>query len=190
MITYHIDKSVTKSNTGTFSHLVLSDIEHVEGYKLGIDSWADTCCVGKHAFVEEFIENKTVTAAVFTPSLGLVSNISIENVVYTYDAPDRTVLLLECNNSIYIGQKISDSLLNPIQAEEVGIYVDTWPRRYYPNDVECQSLHLPNVTIINVLYEGVLPYIPICPPTKEEFHHCWQFEMNSWIPWDPFLLNG
>ena len=52
---------------------------------------------------------------------------------------------------------MSNSLLNPIQAEEVGVRVDTRQKRYYPNEVRCQSLHFPDGTIIPVLYEGVLP---------------------------------
>ena len=68
-ITSNISKAVTNSNAGTFFHPVLSDTEHVEGYKFDTDSWADTCCAGKHAFVEEFIEGKTVTATGFTSSL-------------------------------------------------------------------------------------------------------------------------
>ena len=120
MIKYRIYKAVTHSNVGTFIHPVLSYTEHVEGCKLGIDSWSDTCCAGKHEFVEEFIEGKTVTASVFISSLGSISNIPIANIVNTYDAPDGTVLLLQCNNLIYLGQKMSSSLLNLIQAEEVG----------------------------------------------------------------------
>ena len=47
---------------------------------------------------------------------------------------------------------MSDSLLNPIQAEEVGAHVDTQPRRYYPADVGCKSLHFHDGIIIPVLY--------------------------------------
>ena len=79
---------------------------------------------------------------------------------------------MECYNSIYTGKKISDSISNPIQAEEVGVCVDTQPKLHYPNDVGCQSLHFPDGALIPVLYEGVLTYIPIRPPTKEEVHHC------------------
>ena len=42
MITSRIAKVVASSNAGTFFHPVLSDTKHVEGCKLGIDSWADT----------------------------------------------------------------------------------------------------------------------------------------------------
>ena len=71
-----------------------------------------------------------MTATGFTSYLGPVSNHPIGNVIYENDAPDGTVLLLECNNSIYLGQKMSDSLLKSIQAEEVGAHVDTQPKQY------------------------------------------------------------
>ena len=85
---------------------------------------------------------------------------------------------------------MSDSLLNPIQAEEVVICVDTLPKQYFPNNIVCQSLHFSSGTIIPVLYEGVLPYIPIRRPTKEEAHHCQRLEMSSRIPCYLFLING
>ena len=101
----------------TFKAVTNSNAEHVEGWKLGTDSWADICCASKNAVVEEFVEGQTVTATGFTSYLGSVSNISIANFVYAYDSPDGTVLLLEFNYLIYLGQKMSDSLLNPIQEE-------------------------------------------------------------------------
>ena len=189
-ITSCIAKTITNTNASTFRHPKLSDLEHNNGCRLGIDTWADTSCAGKHAFVEEFIEGKTVTATGFTSSLGSMANLPIANVVYAYDALDGTVILLECNNSIYLGDSMTDSLMNPIQAEEVEVRVDTRPKRYYPNDIGCQSLTFPDGTIIPVLYDGVLPYIPIRRPTKEEVHHCRRLEMSSRYPWDPFLLNG
>ena len=124
IITSSIDKSVTDSDAGTFCHPVLLDTEHVEGFKLGIDSWADTLCAGKHEFVEEFIESKYATATKFTSSLGSVSIFPLQ-IFLTYDAIDVTFLLLKCNNSIYLGQKMFDSLLNPIQEEELRIRVYT-----------------------------------------------------------------
>ena len=166
IITSCIDKAVTNSNEGTFFHPVLSDTEHVEGFKLGIDFWACTLCAGKHAFIEEFNEGKTVTGTGFTSSIGSLSNLLIVNFICAYDAPDETVLLLECNNLIYLDQKMSDSLLNPIQAEKVSVRVGTQTKWYYHNDVRCQSLHFPDGTIITGLYEGVIPYISIFRPTK------------------------
>ena len=73
---------------------------------------------------------------------------------------------MEFINSIYLGHKISGSLLNTIQAEELGFRVDTRPKTYYPNDVECQSLHFTDIKSIPVLHEGVLSYIPIIRPKQ------------------------
>ena len=42
MITYIIAKAVTNSNLFIFRYPVLSDTKHVEVFKLGFDSWADT----------------------------------------------------------------------------------------------------------------------------------------------------
>ena len=73
------------------------------------------------------MEGKTVTATGFTASLGSVSNLPITNMVYAYDSTEGEVLLLECNNSIYLGNKMDDSLINPVQAEEAGIHIDLRP---------------------------------------------------------------
>jgi hypothetical protein len=57
-------------NSDKFRHPTLSEKEHNDGARLGIDSWADTACAGKHAYVEEFIIGKYVNASGFTSSLG------------------------------------------------------------------------------------------------------------------------
>ena len=61
----------------------------------------------------------------YTLSLISVSNIPIATDFYAYDDLGGTVLLLECINSIYLGQKMSKSLLDPVQVEEVDVHVDT-----------------------------------------------------------------
>ena len=173
-----------------FRHPLLSNEEHTNGIRLGIDSWADTCCAGRHAYVEEFVMGKTVTATGFTPSLGSVPSLPIAHVLYAYDALDGTVIILEANNSIYLGEKMEDSLMNPIQAEEAGIRVDVRPKKYYPEDIGCQSLNFPDGTLIPILYDGVLPYVPIRRPTKEEIHSCRRLPLSERYPWDPFTLSG
>ena len=185
-----IGKMSTMSFIDSFRHPVLTSIEHFEGCRLGLDSWVDTCCAGKHAFVEEFIQGKTVTATGFTSALGTMSNLPIANVVYAFDAPDSTVILLECNNSIYLGDKMDDSLVNPIQAEEAGVHIDLRPCRYYPPDIGCQQITFPDGTILPILFDGVLPYITVRRPTKDEVQNCRRLAMTDREPWDPFILDG
>ena len=172
-----------------FRHPTLSEKEHNEGARLGIDSWADTACAGKHAFVEEFIIGKYVNASGFSSSLGSLKRLPVANVLYAYDAIDGTVLVLESNNSIYMGDKMNDSLLNPIQAEEVDVRIDIRPKRYY-SDPHAQTISFSDGTTLPVLYHGVLPYIPIRRPTQEEIHSCRRLSLSSKDAWDPFLLDG
>ena len=99
-------------------------------------------------------------------------------------------MILESNNLIYLGDKMEDSLLNPIQAEEVGVQIDTRPQRYYPDVWSAQSLSFPDGTVIKLKHDGVLPFIPIRRPTQEEMHNCQRFSLNSRDQWDPFHFNG
>jgi hypothetical protein len=180
----------TSSRNEIFRHPALTAEEHANGSRLGIDSWADTCCAGKHCYVQEFVEGKTVTASGFTSTLGALTNLPIANVVYAYDDPGGYVLLLECNNSIYLGDKMDDSLLNPIQNEENGVRIDTRPRLYYPESSTAQTMTFPDGTHLQILYDGVLPYLPVRRPTKEELHTCKRLELTSRDSWDPFLMHG
>ena len=96
-----------------------------------IDTYADTACAGKYAFVEEFVMGKFITAKGFTTYLGSIDNITISNILYTYDATNGETIILEEKNSIYLCDKMYDLLLNTIQAEEIGVRVDTNPKSYY-----------------------------------------------------------
>ena len=103
---------------------------------------------------------------------GSIKNLPIANVLYAYDNPRGFVILLECNNAIYLGDKMNDSLLNPIQSEENGVKIDIRPRLYYPDTTSAQSMVFPDGTRLNIVYDGVLPYLPVRRPTKEEVHSC------------------
>ena len=118
-----------------FKHPRLSQEELDQGGRLGIDSWADTGCSGKHAYVEEFVIGRTVTATGFSPSLGKLDNLSYAHVLYAYDHHDGTTSIIEHNNTIYLGEQMEDSLCNPIQSEEAGVNVDIRPSQYYESKV-------------------------------------------------------
>ena len=98
----------SKFNVDTFRHPKLSETELLKGGHLGLDSWADTGCAGRHAYVDEFIIGSTVTAAGFADSLGKLSDLPLANVLYAYDRPDDSTILLEHNNVIYLGDDMED----------------------------------------------------------------------------------
>ena len=93
----------------------------------------------------------------FSSSLGKLYNLAYAHVLYAYDHEDESVLLLEHNNTIYLGDAIQDNLSNPIQSEEIGVRIDLRPKYYHNKDGQAQSITFPNGTILPILYEGVLP---------------------------------
>ena len=78
------------ASTSNFRHPILTDEEAHLGCRLGIDSWADTSCAGRHAHVLEFVEGRTVTAHGFASSLTPIANLSIANVAYAYDSAEAS----------------------------------------------------------------------------------------------------
>ena len=92
-VTAIIGKSTSQYNIDSFVHPKLSQHERQFGTRLGFDTWADTSCADKHAYVESFIDGKTVTAGGFTPSLGKISGLPIANVLYAHDTQDGTVII-------------------------------------------------------------------------------------------------
>jgi hypothetical protein len=183
-------KTSTSNNIINFWHPILTPEELFNGTRLGIDSWADTSCAGKHAYVESFVEGKTVNATGFSSALGSMKNLPIVNVVYAYDKPNGETILLENYNAIYLGTNMNDSLLNPIQAEENEVHIDIRPTRYYPSEKShCQSIHFPDGTSLPLEYEGVLPYLPIRRPTPDELDTCTRLSItpeHGWNPYDPY----
>ena len=54
-------KTSTSFHVDKFRRPTLMDPEQKTGCRPGLDTWADISCSGKHAFVEEFMEDKIVT---------------------------------------------------------------------------------------------------------------------------------
>ena len=98
-----------------FRHPTLTYPELKIGCKLGLDTWSDTSSYGKHAFVEELMEGKTVTETGFTEHSGALKYLPIDNVYYAYDNTYVKTIQLEHKNKIYLGDQMSYSLGNPIK---------------------------------------------------------------------------
>ena len=173
MSTLQSSISSTRTHYGdSFRHPQLNGNELAEGCKLGIDLYADTSCSGKYAYVEEFIEGKQITATSFSSSLGTMKGLPMANVTFAYDMNDGSTILLEHNNTIYLGNKMEDCLANPIQCEENGVKIDIRPKSYYPNETTAQTLHLADGIVLPLQYNGVLPFLPVRRPTNDELEDC------------------
>ena len=70
------------------------------GYIVGLDSQADTGCSVEHAYVNEFVDGKSVNVNGFTSNLGSIDNLTIAHVQYEFYKEDGTEVLREHNNTI------------------------------------------------------------------------------------------
>ena len=147
------------THSAHFKHPTLTEYELQNGCCLGIDSWADTSCAGKHAHVLEFLDGRTVTAKGFAASLPSIENLNIANVAYAYDSPSGKTFVLEVNNSIYLGLLMDDSLLNPIQCMLNGIKIDIRPHVFAPDCDTAQSLTIPSLDVYSQLNTTVLSLV-------------------------------
>ena len=55
----------------------------------------------------------------------------LQTFLYEYDTPEGETHILESNNAIYLGSKMTDLLVNPIQSEENDVKIDVRPQQYY-----------------------------------------------------------
>jgi hypothetical protein len=181
-----IERLISKANTSrtaTFQHPSLTQKELEAGCKLGIDTYADTSCAGKHAHVIEFVEGKEIVACSWNNSK--TANLRIANVAYAYDSSNGQVLILIVNQCIYGGAFMTDSLLQPIQCLQHGIQIDTRPKHFFPDSKTAQTIVLNNIAE-PLHFNGPLPYLNVRRPTQDEFNHCLHIEITSHDDWDPY----
>ena len=154
---------------------------------LGLDTWADTCCMGKHAHVREIIEGKTVSASGFAATLPTVNDIPIANCSLAYDALNGTTYILEVNNALYLGDTMDHCLLCPNQCEDNGIRMDLRPAYYYPNDRNASTLYSKEANLnIPIQHKGPLPFFNVRRPTQNELASCDVVQLTSIHEWDPY----
>ena len=98
----------TDYSNDKFTHpKLLKEQELRPGCKLGLDSWVDTGCAGRHAHVEKFVLCKMVTATGFSSSLGRLDNLPFAHVLYAYDHAEVSFIFIEHNNTIYMGDNLN-----------------------------------------------------------------------------------
>ena len=72
--------------------------------------------------------------------MGSIYNLYIDRVFYGFDKEDRTVVLLEHNNTIYLGDNMINTLTNPIICDDDNVRFDLLPKLYYPNNNNAHSI--------------------------------------------------
>ena len=175
-----LTKSTKKTGTPK-----LTNEEWRNGCCLGFDSYADTSCAGRHAWIESYVEGKTVTANGFATEMGTLENLPIVNVLYAYISPDGEVFILRVNNSTYLSNSMEDSLLCPNQCRLNGIEINTRPKMYCDNDETTESIYYPEIQkCFLIRHHGPLPFLPVRRPTMEETLTCTYIDLTPNTDWD------
>ena len=120
--------------TKTIMHKITT-IEESNSCDLLMDTGADTCCAGKHAYVLATIEGVSVSCRGFSDNLSVEANLPVVNVIYAYDCKKRgEVILPQLNHCIYLGDKKNDAIACPNQLRLFGIHVDERPAVLFLNE--------------------------------------------------------
>jgi len=174
-----------------FKHPSLSRKEHEQGAHLGIDSYADTSCAGRHTHVIKFLEDLTVsTATGFMQGDMKIEDLAVANVAYAFDTLEGDVIILIVNNTIYLGDLMDRSLPKHIQCMEKGIHIDIRPKPYCPGEETTQTFHIPSLDRIFPLeYHGVLPFLHVHRPTIQDYEQCKKVEITRRETWDPYAFH-
>ncbi len=178
---------INSTNSESFKQARLNQNDMYNGCRMAFDSGADTCCAGRHAYVEEFVEGKTVTAHGFSSSLKTLPNLPIANVCYAYDAPTGETFMLEVNNAIYLGSEMEDSLLCPNQCRVNGVEIDTRPPEFVPGSNTAGKMRAPTLDYdFSIDHHGPIPYIRVRRPRPDELLSCERVQLTPHDEWDPY----
>ena len=79
-----IYSTIQHSKSTYFLHPYLSEEEIKSGFRLSLDSWADTGCSVKHDYVDYFFKGKGVNVTGFVSNLGSIDNFLISHVLYVF----------------------------------------------------------------------------------------------------------
>ena len=81
----YILHSRAKVDIAETKFIPLSQDEMRQGCDMLMDSGADSCVAGKHAWISETVEGLTVSAKGFSDLLPVEDNLPIINILYAYD---------------------------------------------------------------------------------------------------------
>ena len=101
---------------------------------MGLYYWARTGCSGKHASVYLFVEVKNDNVPGFISTLRYIDNLPIAHVLYAFNKEDGNVVLIEHNNTIYMGDDMINLLANSIQCEDNYLIINLRPKVYDTNN--------------------------------------------------------
>ena len=148
-----------------------------------LDSHADTCVAGPNF---RFLSGtgETVSVSPFSTELTSLSDVPIGTCATVFDDPNTgQSFLLIVNEAIYLGDRMSHSLLCPNQLRSNGVQVFDVPLQFgglkHCIDIVEHDLQIP------LQLHGTFSYFDSRIPTDNELRHLDRFELTSEVAWEP-----
>ena len=185
-ISYNLSEVATQDSNMPCAYLTNEEVQ--KGCNLLVDTGADTCVAGKHAWVVEIIEGFSANVRGFDDSTQTLENLPIVNVKYAFDIETTgETIILEVNHCIYLGSKKTDGILCPNQLRMNGIYIDERPSALFPGLENTQCI-IGDGTKMDLTMNGPLMTLPVRRPSLTEItdDNIQVITLTSPHGWDPY----
>ena len=145
------------------------------------DTNADTCCLGKNFIVQSYT-NRTVDVYSYDSSVAPITDVPIVTGLTAWDCTTTGVTyILVFHESLYYGNKLDHTLINPNQIRHNGI--DYWDNPYDRRHGLC--INVDRGPKINLNLEGTKISFQSRVPTQKELDNCEYVELTSSLRWEP-----
>jgi hypothetical protein len=123
----------------------------------------------------------------FSESLGNFKDIPIGTCGTAIDiAGTQTTIIAVFHKSLYFGNQLTESLLNPNQCRAYGLTVNTCPKQF-SSGKSMHGIHVPETDLfIPFQMHGCICYFSSRLPTEDELANCERVVFTSTGEWDPY----
>ena len=143
------------------------------------DTNADTCCLGNN-FIPLYYTNRTADVYPYSDAYEPIENVPIVSGATAYDHPNGNTYILVFNESLYYGQQMKHSLINPNQIRFNGL--DFWDNPLRDDEL---YMELDDDLRIPLQFKGTKCVFTSRVPTKEELNTCIHYHITSSDTWEP-----
>ena len=152
--------------------------------KLELDSHADTIVLGSNCVILSHI-GRECDVSPYTEAYNAITDVPIVTGATAWTCPETgDTLILVFHESLWMGDIMDHSLINPNQLRHYGIQVQD-------NPYDRVQMHL--ATEAGEFYfplqsQGTTIFLDTRTPTERELHECPHVQMTSKSPWDPHAV--
>ena len=172
-------RQVMSTTRSTFSSSTTSN-ERTFG-RCELDSHADTNVAGSNCVILQYT-GKECDVSPYRDDYESISNVPIVHAATAWQSPNTgQTYILVMNESLWMGDKMSHSLLNPNQLRHFGTIVQDDPTSNHPLSIVTED----NEFCMELDMAGTIIFATTHSPTESELQTCPHINLSSPHPWDP-----